>query len=116
MGSGGEEEEECSGASCQPHTTASVSTLTSTPVLSEQSFSEQSFTPRDYFEDQYSDRSSGLSAHGHFDAIPEWEVVFFLRSALSDICRHLKLRKTTEAHKLIREAREQLRDWREHQE
>jgi len=112
-------EEDCSSTRCKLHATESLSTVTSTPVLS-----EQSFTPRDSFEDQYSSRSSGPSAHGHlghqeedfsvFDAVTEWELEFFLRSVLSDICQQLKLRKRAEAHKLIREAREQLRDWREH--
>jgi hypothetical protein len=48
------------------------------------------------------------------DAIPDWELEFFLRSALGDICQQLHARKTAEAHQLIREAREQLSDWREH--
>mmetsp|Transcript_129383 Transcript_129383/g.258307 ORF Transcript_129383/g.258307 Transcript_129383/m.258307 type:complete len:293 (-) Transcript_129383:35-913(-) len=109
-------EEEYS-SNCQPHATESTLT-TSTPVLS-----EQSFTPRDCFEDHCSSRSSGPSAHGNFDnedgdtnffdTVGEWELEFFLRAALSDICQHLKLRKKAEAHKLICETRAQLQSWRE---
>jgi len=121
-------EEECS-MICRPPASETFSTVPGTPGVS-----EQSFTPRDYFEDQYTPRSSGPSSHGQFgcddedfncfdavpeefngfDAVPEWELEFFLRSALSDICQHLRLRRRTEAERLICEAQEQLRGWRQH--